>query len=187
MAIAVLAPVMLFVWVVLTMATRGRALVRQTHCGEGGRLYQAVKFRTETSADGRGYGSRVTWLGSLLRLTSLDQTPQLWNVLKGDMSLVGPRSRCVDNREPAEHTELRPREPASLSSKPGLICDRDSGGARQTSSFFSPIKAERFDVRLEPGAGTLTATCASPWSLPFLWTIRRQADLRSSNKSSRFQ
>lgn len=95
-ALLFLAPSLLFL-AGLIAARMGRpVLFRQTRIGLRGRRFEFVKFRTmrdARGADGRLLpdGDRLTSLGGLLRRWSLDELPQLWNVVRGEMSLVGPR------------------------------------------------------------------------------------------------
>jgi exopolysaccharide biosynthesis polyprenyl glycosylphosphotransferase len=95
----------------LVRLTRGRIVYRQIRIGEGGRHYTMYKFRT-MRADAEGTGPlfarerdpRVTRVGRLLRQTHLDEIPQLWNVLKGEMSIVGPRPERPEFVEMLEQT-----------------------------------------------------------------------------------
>jgi len=94
----VLAPILLLTALVIRLDSRGPALFRQRRIGRGTRLFTIVKFRTmkmgtpDLASHLMGPGSsQVTRIGGALRRSSLDELPQLWNVLCGDMALVGPR------------------------------------------------------------------------------------------------
>ena len=91
-ALVVAAPV-LAVLALAVRATMGApVLFRQRRIGRGGRPFTLLKLRTmRAGRPGEGDGVRLTRLGARLRAWSLDELPQLWNVLRGDMSLVGPR------------------------------------------------------------------------------------------------
>jgi len=95
----VTAPVMLLVALAIGVTSRGPVLYRQERVGRDGRNFTMVKFRTMRTGAERTTGPvlawegdpRVTWLGRYLRGARVDELPQLWNVLRGDMSFVGPR------------------------------------------------------------------------------------------------
>lgn len=100
------------------LATMGRPIFfRQQRLGLGGTEFSILKFRTMARVDGRvrilDDSLRVTPLGRLLRMSSLDELPQLWNILIGDMSLVGPRPMLAQFRpyytpEQMRRHEVRP-------------------------------------------------------------------------------
>jgi exopolysaccharide biosynthesis polyprenyl glycosylphosphotransferase len=115
LGLLVVSPVLLAIAVAIRVDTRGPVLFRQTRIGRDGRPFQIWKFRTmvpdaealkgDLRADNGGlfkleHDPRITRVGGLLRRSSLDELPQLFNVLAGDMSLVGPRPliECEDEQ-----------------------------------------------------------------------------------------
>jgi lipopolysaccharide/colanic/teichoic acid biosynthesis glycosyltransferase len=94
----VLLPVLAIIALAVAVSSPGPVLFRQQRVGLNGRLFEILKFRTMTHApEGQGPlvtaagDRRITRVGRVLRATKLDELPQLWNVVRGDMSLVGPR------------------------------------------------------------------------------------------------
>jgi sugar transferase EpsL len=95
LALAALSPVLALIAVAVRIDLGSPVLFRQIRPGLGGQPFLMAKFRTmrEVASDGEPLpdATRLTRLGCFLRSTSLDELPELWNVMKGDMSLVGPR------------------------------------------------------------------------------------------------
>lgn len=118
LALLLLWPVLLVVFVLIRVYLGSPALFRQQRPGLHGRPFMMVKFRTMLDAvDAEGNPLpdeiRLTRFGRFLRGTSLDELPELWNVLKGDMSLVGPRPLLMEylplySAEQARRHAVRP-------------------------------------------------------------------------------
>jgi lipopolysaccharide/colanic/teichoic acid biosynthesis glycosyltransferase len=119
----VLAPVMAAIALLVRRDSPGPALFRQQRVGFAGRPFTLLKFRTMVvGAEGMGAGlavlpgdDRITPLGRALRRLSLDELPQLWNIARGDMSLVGPRPTVASQVE-----RYTPHQRRRLLARPGL-------------------------------------------------------------------
>ncbi len=133
-ALVLLAPLMLLVALLVRLTSPGPVIFRQVRCGLNGRRFVLYKFRSmyenaealkpalaELSIKRVAFkipnDPRVTPLGRVLRRFSIDEWPQLWNVLKGDMSLVGPRPPVPEEVERYERWQRR-----RLRMRPGLTC-----------------------------------------------------------------
>ncbi|WP_353101120.1 sugar transferase [Myroides odoratus] len=118
LGLLVLSPIFLFVVVGLFFANQGKPFFFQARPGKGGRIFKIVKFKTmNDKKDENGHllsdAERLTAIGAFVRKTSLDEIPQLINVLKGDMSLIGPRPLLPQyiplyNKEQARRHEVKP-------------------------------------------------------------------------------
>lgn len=118
MGITLLLPVFLIVMVGLFLSNNGKPFFFQLRPGKNGKVFKIIKFKTmNDKKDSNGNllsdAERLTAVGSFVRKTSLDEIPQLINVLKGDMSLIGPRPLLVQylplyNEHQARRHEVRP-------------------------------------------------------------------------------
>jgi undecaprenyl phosphate N,N'-diacetylbacillosamine 1-phosphate transferase len=121
-AIVLLGPFMFLVAMAIRLTSKGPALFRQERLGKNARVFEAMKFRTMTDKPRvpdtiayTGDPSEVTAVGRVLRRTKLDELPQLFNVLRGEMSLVGPRPQL-----PIQLSELDENGKLRLLVRPGL-------------------------------------------------------------------
>ena len=135
LAIVLLLPVFLIIGTLIKISSKGPVLFNQERIGLRGRKFKLFKFRTmvidaeeqlkklkaRNEADGPVFkikdDPRITKIGKFLRKTGLDELPQLFNVVKGEMSLVGPRPPLEDEVKQYERWQLR-----RLSVKPGITC-----------------------------------------------------------------
>ena len=166
-ALVLMAPVFVLVALAVALTSRGPVMYSQIRVGmdrrwryaraynrrgydHGGKLFKMYKFRTmrvDAEPDGRAVWAakrdpRVTLIGRFLRTTRLDELPQLWNVIRGDMNIVGPRPE-----RPSIFAELRkdiPEYPLRQRVKPGI-----TGWAQINRSYDACIEDVRQKVRLD--------------------------------------
>jgi lipopolysaccharide/colanic/teichoic acid biosynthesis glycosyltransferase len=117
-ALIVCAPLLGLIAIAIKLSSRGPVLFLQERVGWQGRTFQIIKFRSMVrnapylrNPDGSAYSSdtdhRVTRLGRILRRTSLDEMPQLWNVMRGEMSLIGPRPELAEGMRTYRSADFR--------------------------------------------------------------------------------
>ena len=154
-AIFLLSPVLLIVALLVKLSSAGPVIYSQERSGLNGRKFMVHKFRTMVAdaefmresletfneMDGPVFkiknDPRITPLGRFLRKTSLDELPQLFNILKGDMSLVGPRPPI-----PSEVEQYLPCQRRRLSMKPGLTCIWQVSSRRNDIPFEKWMKMD---------------------------------------------
>ncbi|HMT68142.1 MAG TPA: sugar transferase, partial [Bacteroidales bacterium] len=149
LAVIFLSPLLITIAVIIKVTSPGPVIYQQPRVGLRGRQFQLYKFRTMVvnadelkkeledlnEADGPAFkiadDPRVTKVGKFLRKTGLDELPQLFNILKGEMSLIGPRPPLPEETAQYELWQLR-----RLSVKPGLSC-------------FWQVKPDRNSIKFE--------------------------------------
>jgi len=169
----VLSPVVIAVYMVLLISTHGKPIYRQVRLGYRGRPFTMYKFRTmrpdadcrrdevRNEKDGPIFKNRrdprVTSIGRFLRVTSLDETPQLFNVLLGQMSLVGPRPPI--GTEVAQYEAWQRRR---LSVMPGLTCLWQVSG-RSEIGFQDWVRMDLWYIRNQSLRTDLELLIKTPW------------------------
>jgi putative colanic acid biosynthesis UDP-glucose lipid carrier transferase len=135
-------PLLAVVVLAIRIESPGGAIFRQRRTGYRGEVFTIYKFRTMTVTEDSAKvrqatknDARVTEVGALLRKLSIDELPQLWNVLKGDMSIVGPRPHALAHD--AYYGALIPTYAARFRARPGLT------GYAQVNGFRGEIRDTR--------------------------------------------
>lgn len=100
-AFLMLSPIFMVLTLLLTIANKGSPFFIQPRVGRNDQIFTIIKFRTMNNLkDDQGHllpdAKRLTWIGKIVRKTSLDEIPQLINVIKGEMSIVGPRPLLIE-------------------------------------------------------------------------------------------
>ena len=140
--IVLLSPLLLLVAILIKLDSRGPVMFRQARMGRGNRMFQVLKFRSMHVSDCDDHGkqsatrgdSRITRVGRIIRATSIDELPQLFNVLNGEMSLVGPRPHALGSMAGYEHFwDVDERYWHRHSLKPGITGLAQIRGLRGTT------------------------------------------------------
>ena len=151
----IFSPLFLFCYIAVKREDGGPAIFAQDRVGENGRIFKFYKFRSmrvdaeeikkNLMAQNQMSGGmfkmdndpRITKIGHFIRKTSLDELPQFWNVLKGDMSLVGTRPPTLD-----EYESYTPEQKRRLSFKPGITGLWQVSGRSEITDFDEVVKLD---------------------------------------------
>ena len=153
-AMVIISPVLVAIGITIRLSSKGPAIFKQERAGKNGRPFVFYKFRTMTldvdsfgPSPKSGQDPRLTKVGKFLRECSLDELPQLFNVLKGDMSIVGPRPLYL-----SQIPEWSERQKKRLLVKPGLT------GLAQIQGRAELTREEKLelDVKYVENTGLLT-------------------------------
>jgi len=150
-ALVALAPLLALVALMVRLDSPGQAIFRQERGGFNGRTFRIWKFRTMSVTENRGVvqarrgDARITRLGAFLRRSSWDELPQLFNVLIGDMSIIGPRPHALEHDIQFENVD--PRYPLRRRARPGVTGLAQVSGCRGPTETDEKIRARTgYDV-----------------------------------------
>ncbi len=147
-----LCPLFVLVAILIKLDSSGPVLFRQTRCGYNTRRFEIYKFRSmnvlenaDVVTQARRFDNRVTRVGRFLRSTSIDELPQLWNVLRGEMSIIGPRPHAVAHD--TEYHKLIGNYAFRRHVKPGLTGWAQVSGCRgETATVESMAERVSYDL-----------------------------------------
>lgn len=155
LAVLILSPIFLLTYIAIRLESRGNPIYTQNRVGINGRIFKIYKFRSMYQPEDKRYidvskmksdrqgvckkflnDPRITNVGKFIRRTSIDELPQLWNVLKGDMNLIGPRPALPNEVGDYQYSTLD-----RLNVKPGLTGLWQVSG-RADTTFEQQIKLD---------------------------------------------
>lgn len=150
-ALIVLAPLLIATAIAVKLDSPGDAIFRQERGGLGGKTFRIWKFRTMSVMENRGvvqavhHDARITRLGAFLRRSSWDELPQLVNVLKGDMSIIGPRPHALEHDIYFQTVEATYSE--RFTARPGVTGLAQVNGCRGPTETHDKVRARtKYDV-----------------------------------------
>lgn len=150
-ALVVLAPLLAATAIAVKLDSPGDAIFRQERGGANGKTFRIWKFRTMSVMENRGvvqavhHDARITRLGAFLRRSSWDELPQLINVLKGDMSIIGPRPHALEHD--IYFHQVDPSYPERFTARPGVTGLAQVNGCRGPTETVEKIRARtKYDV-----------------------------------------
>jgi lipopolysaccharide/colanic/teichoic acid biosynthesis glycosyltransferase len=153
-AMVILSPTLVAIWIAIKLSSKGPVIFMQERAGKNGMPFVFYKFRTMKTdvepfgpSPKSGKDPRLTKVGKCLREYSLDELPQLFNILKGDMSIVGPRPLYI-----SQILEWNERQKKRLLVKPGLTGLAQIGGRAE----LTREEKLEFDVKYVETTGLLT-------------------------------
>ena len=160
-AIVLTSPIFVLVALTIRATSTGPLLFRQRRTGLNGSTFDILKFRTMRAGSNPRFpdAKRITPIGHVLRRASLDELPQLFNVLRGDMSLVGPRPALPDQVE-----RMTTRQRQRLAVRPGMTGLAQVIGRNQLS-WTQRIEIDLLYVERQSLSLDLAILCRTPWTV----------------------